>query len=84
MKIVFRHDTFEKWKEVGTVPEKDEIIIIEYDNGRYRVALGDGKTPGYLLPKMKKFPCWIEYENFSRRLFARFKPYKRQKGEWER
>ncbi len=41
MLIVFRHDSYEKWKEFKTIPAKDEIIIIEYKNGNYKVCCGD-------------------------------------------
>ena len=77
--LLFRNDTFENWKKNGTVPLKNEIIIIKYKNGTYRACCGDGITPGYKLPKMKKFPMWLFYN--GARFFAHFEPFKKQPGK---
>ena len=77
--LLFRNDTFENWKENGTIPLKNEIVIIKYKNGTYRVCCGDGITPGYKLPKMKKFPMWLFYN--GARFFAHFEPFKKQPGK---
>ena len=76
MIIVFRHDSYEKWKELKTIPAKDEIIIIEYKNGNYKVCCGDGITPGYKLPRMRKFPAWITYKNY--RMYGHFEKFERK------
>ena len=77
--IIFRHDSYEKWKEHKTIPAENEIIVIEYKNGNYKVCCGDGVTPGYKLPKMKKFPMWLFYNGYS--FFGHFEPFKKQSGK---
>ena len=62
--LLFKNDTYENWKKNETVPLKNEIIVVRYNNGTYRVCCGDGITPGYKLPKMKKFPMWLYYNVF--------------------
>ena len=77
--LLFKNDTFENWKENGTVPLKNEIVVIRYNNGTYRTCCGDGITPGYKLPKMKKFPMWLFYN--GRSFFGHFEPFKKQPGK---
>ena len=61
------------------VPLKNEIIVVRYNNGTYRVCCGDGIMPGYKLPKMKKFPMWLFYN--GRSFFGHFEPFKKQPGK---
>lgn len=75
MTIIFRHDSYKKWKEYNTIPKKDEIIIIEYKNGKYKVCCGDGVTPGYKLPKMRKFPAWLTYDKYC--LYGHFEQFEK-------
>ena len=74
--IVFRHDSYEKWKEHKTIPAENEIIVIEYKNGNYKVCCGNGVTPGYKLPKMKKFPAWLTYNKC--RMYGHFEKFEKK------
>lgn len=76
--LLFKNDTYENWKKNETVPLKNEIIVVRYNNGTYRVCCGDGETPGCKLPKMKKFPMWLYYNG---RFFGHFEPFKKQSGK---
>ena len=77
--LLFKNDTYENWKKNETVPLKNEIIVVRYNNGTYRACCGDGITPGYKLPKMKKFPMWLFYN--GRSFFGHFEPFKKQPGK---
>lgn len=76
--LLFKNDTYENWKKNETVPLKNEIIVVRYNNGTYRVCCGDGKTPGYKLSKMKKFPMWLYYNG---KFFGHFEPFQKQPGK---
>ena len=77
-KIIFRHDSIEKWRKVGTVPAKDEIIVVEFADGSYQVRRGDGITPAAYLPKIKAMPAWFRI--IDCRLYGVWEVYKREDG----
>lgn len=75
--FILRHDPLEKWKKNRIIPKENEIIVIEYKNGSYRVCRGDGKTLAYRLPAMKKFPAYLKYKNGI--IYGCFTPFVRER-----
>ncbi len=40
------------------------------------IGCGDGVTPGYKLPKMKKFPAWLTYNKC--RMYGHFEKFEKK------